>query len=59
MVPETLEEYCIKSSARHCDDANDIYDLDEDYFDDLDESGEFFICFLPIFLQVKTCLIIL
>ncbi|KAI1712794.1 ubiquitin-conjugating enzyme domain-containing protein [Ditylenchus destructor] len=40
VVPETLEEYCIKSSVRHCEDANDLYDVDEDYFDDLEESDD-------------------
>jgi ubiquitin-conjugating enzyme E2 R len=32
-VPETLEEYCIKTSSKHCEDTNDMIDLDEDYYD--------------------------
>lgn len=38
-VPETLEDYCIKS-AKHCEDANDVIDLDEDYYGYSDESDE-------------------
>lgn len=41
IVPETLEDYCIKSTAKHTEDANDIMDLDEDYYGyDVDESED-------------------
>lgn len=39
-VPETLEEYCLKSS-RPSEEVADTFDLDEDYYDYGDESGEF------------------
>lgn len=54
VVPETLEEYCIKTAPKPNDDCTDAFDLDEDYYDYGDESG-MSIC-LPggslFFLQV-------
>lgn len=40
VVPETLEDYCIKSTAKHCEDTNDVIDLDEDYYGYSDESDD-------------------
>jgi len=44
-VPETLEDYCIKSTAKHCEDHHDVIDLDEDYYgyddDESDEEGDY------------------
>lgn len=39
IVPETLEEYCIKTAPKPNDDCTDAFDLDEDYYDYGDESG--------------------
>ncbi|VDN01145.1 unnamed protein product [Thelazia callipaeda] len=41
VVPETLEEYCIKTAPKPTEDT---FDLDEDYYDYGDESG---ISFFP------------
>uniref|UniRef100_A0A183CZ68 UBIQUITIN_CONJUGAT_2 domain-containing protein n=1 Tax=Gongylonema pulchrum TaxID=637853 RepID=A0A183CZ68_9BILA len=41
VVPETLEEYCIKVAPKPCDDSTDAFDLDEDYYDYGDETGLF------------------
>jgi ubiquitin-conjugating enzyme E2 R len=38
-VPETIEDYCMKS-AKHCDADNDMIDLDEDYYGYSDESDD-------------------
>jgi ubiquitin-conjugating enzyme E2 R len=40
IVPETLEEYCIKSTPKPIEDPADMLDLDEDYYDYGDESGK-------------------
>jgi len=40
IVPETLEEYCIKNVPKPVDDPTDILDLDEDYYDYGDESDD-------------------
>lgn len=47
VVPETLEEYCIKAAPKPSDDCIDVFDLDEDYYDYGDESGtcNVFRCF--------------
>lgn len=38
VVPETLEEYCVKTIAKPNDEI-EVFDLDEDYYDYGDESG--------------------
>ncbi|KAL3999037.1 Ubiquitin-conjugating enzyme E2 R1 [Acanthocheilonema viteae] len=40
VVPETLEEYCIKTAPKPNDDCTDAFDLDEDYYDYGDESDD-------------------
>lgn len=37
-VPETLEEYCIKTKPKPEDDCLDALDMDEDYFDGCEDS---------------------
>lgn len=39
IVPLTLEEYCIKSVPKNSEELNDVIDLDEDYYDCGDETG--------------------
>lgn len=41
VVPETLEEYCVKTTPKQNDDDVDAFDLDEDYYDYGDETGLF------------------
>ena len=41
MVPETVEEYCIKQAPRQNDEAFDMMDLDDDFYDyDADDTDE-------------------
>lgn len=46
VVPETLEEYCIKTAPKANEDSTDAFDLDEDYYDYGDESGIYITNFL-------------
>lgn len=39
IVPLTLAEYCIKSVPKNSEELNDVIDLDEDYYDCGDETG--------------------
>uniref|UniRef100_F1LA80 Ubiquitin-conjugating enzyme E2 R2 n=1 Tax=Ascaris suum TaxID=6253 RepID=F1LA80_ASCSU len=40
VVPETLEEYCVKTTPKQNDDDVDAFDLDEDYYDYGDETDD-------------------